>query len=666
MNRMMCKFAMLSWTTLLVGGCGPDNTPFAQAPPPETPEDTIQAHDLTVRPSDAFMVQLGLRLIDNNDESIREGVTADDFVIYEGGPPWDESTKLDSTETSQFLTRGNNLPLKVFLVLDYTNSMEVSRSIDDMVRLTSEFINMDGCEPNATAVDEIAIEIVNENADRIARGNGNENVDDPEGEACEPWDNPDPQEGQRFNETHRIGLIEFHDRTDLNQGYSVRQTLTPMTCDGKQQLRDSIPERGELEAGLTRVWDAVDLAITELLATDQEVGEQMAIVFLTDGRDTTSLTSPDEIKTRIAAANVVSRHIQLYPIAFHASDQAIDTLRDLADFTFGELYPLEDIERLKITFDNISESLRGQWNLTYVTQKNEGEVDARVDFNWRGEQDSFVTRFNVMDGLIHEALIDVQHEPSNEPGEVFRLVAEYIPRNISEFILEFSGGVRFELQSEGALLPADCWTSTKLGDGIFHVESSTDHEGNPIPLPIGSFGVLGRVWAPDHAVDPADSTLLQVGYDHTIYGDLPQAKTMLFRGDSRGLGRFTVDAGRSPDNGGEVTLDNGFVRNGEVVTVYASPFDGFRFSHWEGAVESPNDAHTTIRVVENTMITAHFVPVDVPCEGPECDTLPDLVAGQPDPEARVCGAGSAGAAALAGLALLLIGSLRLLNAPRRR
>ncbi|GAG50098.1 unnamed protein product, partial [marine sediment metagenome] len=184
---------------------------------------------LSERPRVPFVVAFDIRLEDALGEPIYEGVTRDQFRIFE------DEQEIDYAETGYSITPAPNLPLKIVLVLDYTVSMDEAAAIGPMVEAAEQFVL-----------------------------------------------------AEHFTATHQIGVVEFHDRMGEGAGYGIVAPLTRADAEGKQAAADVIPAEGMLEPGLSRAWDAVTLAITMLGEVERRPGEVHTIVFLTDGGDTTS------------------------------------------------------------------------------------------------------------------------------------------------------------------------------------------------------------------------------------------------------------------------------------------------------------------------------------------------------------------------------------------
>ncbi|MBU0638818.1 MAG: VWA domain-containing protein, partial [Planctomycetes bacterium] len=465
-------FRFARWTGDAGGSTNPRTLSFSRANRSvtavfEIPPPSVKSLGYETRPP--FVVRFHMRLHDGDGHAISEGVTREMFSISEN------SQMLDYRETNQFVRPGPDLPLKVVLVLDYTASMKDAGAIDDMVVVAKSLIR----------------------AGDIDTG--------------QPY----------FTATHHIGIVEFHDRPD--DGFGEAMPLTRADEQGKNDLVAGVPAEDSVEHGLTRVWDAVDLAINMLRDTNRESGEVWAIVFLTDGYDTTSSTSANSIRSRAQ-----SYDITLYPIGFgDVKPEHREAMQSMATNTGGLYSEASDAQALYEAFAQVVEELRGQWNLTYITQRNSGTVNATVTFAWQSGTTSFSKSFSAssLEGDIHQGEIDVIDRSYDEQANqtTFYLKATYVPRNISRFRFPLGqDGAAFTTQGHGGLLQG--WTLNTPQSGVVELYAP-GWPDDPIPLEYGSFGNIGWVTV------PGDVAMLKLDYDQTVYDDLPHEKTMKLGGE---------------------------------------------------------------------------------------------------------------------------------------
>ncbi|MCP4250580.1 MAG: VWA domain-containing protein, partial [bacterium] len=471
-------------------------------------EDAPTMELLELQTLTPFVVRFDLHLAGGSGEAIPEGVTAEHFRIYE------TDERLDLTETNKFITPTAGLPLKVMLVLDYSNSMRTVDAIGPMIAAAEAFIEAD-----------------------------------------------------HFTGTHTIGIVEFHDRADQGMGYSLAVPLTKADPDAKNSIVRTLPAEDAFDSGLSRVWDAVALAIDTLAAAEAEPGEQRAVVFLTDGRDTTSVTEPDDL---IASA---SEHgVNFYPIGFGNVGAQLATLQSLADDTGGAYYPAADSGAFNAAFADIADNLKGRWGLTYITPQNSGAVNVRLAFDWGGGEAELEETFDAagLAGDVHQGIFDIadRYYDATLNRTEFVIRARYVPRGVDRFRFAFgSGAAILNLQDAGGLTPpAGAWSITPLGLGLFDVLG-------PAELEYGAFGNLGVASVPGNAL------VLQISHDDTIYTSASGSKSFVFDGPLWAQ-PYVLTAVIEPPGAGSVVIgpDKSGYADGEVVVLTA--VDGTKaFSH---------------------------------------------------------------------------------------
>lgn len=501
-------------------------------PPPPAP--TIRVLD--ERTQAPYVVQFDLRLADAEGNVIPEGVSETNFRVLEDGVP------IDLTETNLFVTPAANLPLRVMLVLDYTSSMAQSGAIDPMVQAARSFVTAD-----------------------------------------------------HFTATHQIGVVEFHDRGAAGDGFTLAVPLTSASDDGKSAVASAIPEDGDVESGLSRVWDAVELAMNTLGSVEREPGEVQAVVFLTDGRDTTSEADADSI---VSAATQDGAEISLYAIGFGSVSANEALLQKMADETGGAYFLADDVRKLQAVFENIALDLRGQWNLTYITPRNSGAAAVTIEFTWKEGTTTYETTVdaNQLSGDIHTGIIDVQDALYNATTNTtaFGLVARYMPRNIDRFRFFIpKSGAKLTLQGAGGLTdPADGWTLTDLGDGTWQLFGFD-------ALEYGAFGNIGVVTLPGNADQ------VEISHDDSVYDFLAQPKAIMFEGNDWAP-PYSLVVTVEPEGAGTVNISpskRGYA-SGETVRLQAIPIES-TFVGWEGADIGTN-AVTSVVMDADQEITAVF------------------------------------------------------------
>ncbi|MHC4697798.1 MAG: VWA domain-containing protein [Planctomycetota bacterium] len=487
-------------------------------------------------PRQPFVVAFDIRLEDIEGNPVHENVLREQFHIFE------DNIEIDYAETAYSVTPAPNLPLKIVLVLDYTVSMANAGAVESMVTAAQQFV-----------------------------------------------------QAEHFTATHDIGVVEFHDRTGQGEGYSTVVPLTTADAAGKSAIAQAIPAAGTLEPGMSRVWDAVDLAVTMLGEMERQPGEVHAIVFLTDGKDTTSEASSESILSSGQASN-----IKLYPIGFGDVTATESLLQSLADETRGAYFPALSSDELTEVFAEVARDLRGQWLLRYITQRNDGTLRVRIEFDSGGQAASFEADVNVgnIQGDIHAAVVEVLDRRYDETTDAtnFVLKAAYLPRNISQFRF-------FVAQNDSTMTLQEAGGLTPPGAGwVVNAANETYNLLGPGPLEYGSFGNIGVVTL------PGDVAQLQIAHDDTIYDALPQPKTVAFEGDAY-LAPAELTVAIEPPEGGLVGVNPSKVAyaQGETVSLMARALGDHAFQTWEGDATG-SEITTTVTMHGDQAVTARFYP----------------------------------------------------------
>lgn len=143
---------------------------------------------------------------------------------------------------------------------------------------------------------------------------------------------------QQLDEADRLRVIVFS---------SELSDLTPLTPIGPK--RDDVMRRvsGVIEGGETRLYDAVQQAYTDLVK-DGDPKHIRAVVVLTDGKDTQSTASLQDVTQQIAASGGEGGNaIKLFTIAF-GDDADKDVLKQLAEPTGGQQYNSDPSDIMKV------------------------------------------------------------------------------------------------------------------------------------------------------------------------------------------------------------------------------------------------------------------------------------------------------------------------------
>ncbi len=166
----------------------------------------------------------------------------------------------------------------------------------------------------------------------------------------------------------RFKVVEFNDRV---------MTLVDLTSD-LQQVTDAI--RRTSPAGATSLYNALYISLRGL-ARERDGIERQAIVVLSDGADTRSLVSFDNVLELAQKTDVLIYTISLRGSADDLEKQKYSNakyeLEELASETGAVSYSPERIEDLAGVYELIAAELKGQYNLGYIST---GSV---ADGRWR-------------------------------------------------------------------------------------------------------------------------------------------------------------------------------------------------------------------------------------------------------------------------------------------
>ena len=426
----------------------PNNT---SSQPPFREINFTGVSTLTNKPS---QVQVVFSLRDQEGHAIvlpaeEIGQAARVYERPEGEQGWEE---IDYTETSFFVHTAENFRLEVVFVLDLTNSMAQASLPDG----TSGIDAMIGAFESAVL---------------------------------------------SFPGAHRIGVVEFHDR---NVDPTV---LSPMTTDRASVLSNvrRFAQSG-LDHGSSRVWDSL-VAASDLFSGDASVVK--ALVFLSDGRDTSSVSTREQ-----AAQYAAERGVQMYALGVGGIYQE-SGLRTAALQTCGSYYRAKQVAGLEDQLKTIVSDLRGQYKISYITLRRTGTYETRISVNLRGVRGTFDTAaFDVTRFLGPDNRGVAQSDPASVDrvsGEATLFMrALHVPRSIDRirFMLETSKPVVVELVpgQDGGLLQG--WGLSGPDEDGFYEASSSE------PIEFGNFGPLFKVTVSNVTEDRLS---IPVTFDDSIY-----------------------------------------------------------------------------------------------------------------------------------------------------
>ncbi len=166
-------------------------------------------------------------------------------------------------------------------------------------------------------------------------------------------------------------IVQFNDRATVLQDYTADHAL----------LEGAI--RRTEAAGATSLHNALYITLKDL-SKQKKAGElrRRAIVLLSDGEDTASLVSDDQVLELARKTEINIYAISLRPNRPSDRDrlsfsQAVHMLTALTRETGGQVHFPASLSELDAVYDRIAEELRTQYNLGYVSS------NARKDGKWR-------------------------------------------------------------------------------------------------------------------------------------------------------------------------------------------------------------------------------------------------------------------------------------------
>jgi Ca-activated chloride channel family protein len=166
-------------------------------------------------------------------------------------------------------------------------------------------------------------------------------------------------------------IVEFNDRATVLQDFTADQGLLDAAI------------RKTRAAGPTALHNALYIALKDL--QKQKSGPHLrrrAIVLLSDGEDTASLITDDQVldlarKTEIGIYPIALRAERVQDREKMAYSQAEHLMTALAHDSGGQVYFPASLSELDAVYDRIAEELRTQYSLGYVSNNK------RRDGKWR-------------------------------------------------------------------------------------------------------------------------------------------------------------------------------------------------------------------------------------------------------------------------------------------
>lgn len=387
----------------------------------------------------------------------------------------EDGNAISRTETAFQLVTGDKKQLKCFLVLDYTNSMADPVTNGDK--------NGDGKSDAVEAMEEAAKAFI---------------------DSLKKKDEQVGQDGQ-------VGIYEFH-RNESNWPPRKISDFTTNSTDLAYAIDHMWDEPGSWYPAGSRCWDAVYAALGEFSGGNTE-DERRFLIFLSDGRDESSVKSPGEIVD--LARNY---GVSVYCIGSGAElDPA--PLAQITSGTGGQYYPAGSVTELTARFEQITHDLQGQYILRWATLK-------KTPFS-----PSFVLSVDGMEGEHTAAHYDPNSYAGDPNAGTLRFVADPVVEGSTKLTLRsvytprYITRIRFFVHSTYSFIVSQgglCgdWTIEEESDELSGGTWVEIHSQDPDNIYSGiSFGAMGAVMEFHFEGVPSVSACFNVfDVDNTIYG----------------------------------------------------------------------------------------------------------------------------------------------------
>lgn len=173
-----------------------------------------------------------------------------------------------------------------------------------------------------------------------------------------------------------VKTMKVDDLTEVMEFGSKQRTLQPFTADTEKLVRAI---RMTQAGGTTSLYNALYVALKNLNRRREDIRRQ-AIVVLSDGEDTSSLVSFEQVMELTKDTDVVIYTISLRkPSARRGKSfsEAEHVLKKLAEETGGQWFFPNEIHELESVYERISNELKSQYNLGYISN------NPKRDGSWR-------------------------------------------------------------------------------------------------------------------------------------------------------------------------------------------------------------------------------------------------------------------------------------------
>jgi VWFA-related protein len=173
-----------------------------------------------------------------------------------------------------------------------------------------------------------------------------------------------------------VGTMKSDDVTEVVEFGSKAHIVQPFTGDTEKL---GLAIRRTQAGGTTSLYNALYIALKDLSRRRADIRRQ-AIVVLSDGEDTSSLVTFDQVLELTKDTDVTIYTISLRREEGRGSkhfSEAEHVLKKLAEETGGQWFFPGHIDELESTYDRIAKELKSQYNIGYVSN------NTRRDGSWR-------------------------------------------------------------------------------------------------------------------------------------------------------------------------------------------------------------------------------------------------------------------------------------------
>ena len=376
------------------------------------------------------------------------------FERGDGAADWEE---IDYTETNFFVHAAERFALEVVFVLDFTRSMTTWQL------------------PDGTTGSALMRRALANALDRLPAA-------------------------------HRVGVVAFHDR-------SVEPVILAFPTTDRESVRAEVARfaASGFDSGSSRLWDAVARGLDVFPVEDVVPGDvSRALVFLSDGRDTSSLSTRADV-----AQQAQERGVQLYPLGLGDVYREPE-LRALATATNGAYFAVAELAQLEAQFEALVNDFAGQYKLSYTTLRRDGAYAVRIETTVNGVTGVFSSAALPFGDVYSpdtqgRIAVDPPTLDVEEQTATTFVRALHVPRNIRHFRftlpIEQPATVTLAPESEGGLLAG--WELSPPDEAGYWTVAG------PAPLPFGNFGLLFKIVVAEVA---AADFAIPIIFDNSGYG----------------------------------------------------------------------------------------------------------------------------------------------------